>query len=150
RPITTLLPIVLTLILLPPIALASPPDPSWVAGFYDGADGDDIVSLVYETSAVNAPTPSHLDPFPSLLDISSEGIVRNVAGGRFTRGPRSPPVLCPPEFAYVFNSLPPPPLRTEAPVTLPSTTKFRLSRCFDRPALRVSLELPPQANEKFM
>src|SRR5215467_7654306 len=43
------LPIVLVLILLPPLAFASPPDPSWVAGIYDGADADEIVRLVYET-----------------------------------------------------------------------------------------------------
>ena len=28
---------------LPPLAAASPPDPTWIAGFYDDADFDDIV-----------------------------------------------------------------------------------------------------------
>jgi len=87
------LPIILALILLPTIAFASPPDPSWVAGFYDGADADDIVSLVYDTSAADAAAPLHLGPPPSLLDISLEGIICNVTGRLFTRGPRSPPVL---------------------------------------------------------
>jgi len=36
---STLLSVILALILLPAIAFASPPDPSWIAGIYDGADG---------------------------------------------------------------------------------------------------------------
>ena len=96
---TTPLPIVFALILLPVIAFASPPDPSWAAGIFDGADGDDIVSLVYEISAASPATASHVGPLPCLLEISLARIVRNVAGGRFTGGPRSPPVLCFPEFA---------------------------------------------------
>jgi len=67
RAIFTSLPIVVALILLPTIAFASPPDPSWIAGIYDGADGDDIVSLVYETSAASAAAPSHVGPLPCLL-----------------------------------------------------------------------------------
>src|SRR5215470_2482539 len=70
--IAAALPIVLALLLLPPLAFASPPDPSWVAGFYDGADGDDVVSLVYETSAANAPGPSHVGLLHYLPGISPE------------------------------------------------------------------------------
>ena len=121
---TTRLPIVLALTLLPAMAFASPPDPSWVAGIFDGADGDDIVSLVYETCAASPATPSHLGPLPCLLEMSLDGIVRPLAGGRFTRIRLSPPVLCSPEFACVFTSLPPPQPDTEAPITLPSITTF--------------------------
>ena len=46
RTLSIYLPIVVTVAILPAIAFASPPDPSWIAGIYDGADGDDIVSLV--------------------------------------------------------------------------------------------------------
>ena len=46
RAISISLPIVLPLILLPVIAFAIPPVPSWIAGVFDGADADDIVSLV--------------------------------------------------------------------------------------------------------
>src|SRR5215831_208000 len=123
--------IALALMLLPPLAFASPPDPSWVAGFHDGADGDDIVSLVYETSAANQTAPSHLGPLPWLLEMLPDGVTRNVPDRHFTRGPRSPPVLCSPEFVPVFNALPPPTSFTEAPVTLPSLVKFRPSRCCD-------------------
>ena len=40
----------LVLLLLTPMAYASPPDPSWIAGLYDNADFDDVVLSV--TSAV--------------------------------------------------------------------------------------------------
>ena len=129
--IAAALPVVLALILLPPLAFASPPDPSWVAGFYDGADGDDIVSLIYDTSAANQTAPSHLGPLPCLLDMYLDGIVRHIPDRHFTRGPRSPPVLRSPEFVSVFNALPPPTSLMEAPVTLPSLVKFCPSRCCD-------------------
>jgi len=122
--ISAALPIVLALILLPTLAFASPPDPSWVAGFYDGADGDEVVSLVYETSAAYHTALSHLGPLPCLLEISFEGIVCNIPDRPFTRGPRSPPILRSREFGSVFTSLPPPAGFTEAPVTPPSLAKF--------------------------
>ena len=149
RAIATALPIVLALILLPPLAFASPPDPSWVAGFYDGADGDDIVSLVYETSAANAAAPPHLGPLPCMLKIFPEGIVRNVAASRFTHGPRSPPVPWSPEFAHVFISLPPPASGRETPITLPSITTFRRFCCGDLPALRAATGPLRQAQKQF-
>ena len=127
--IAAALPIVLVLILLPPLAFASPPDPSWVAGFYDGADGDDIVSLVYETSAANQTAPSHLGPLPCLLEVCLEGIARYVPDRHFTRGPRSPPVPRSPEFVSVFNSLPPPTSFSETPVTRSPLAKLCASRC---------------------
>ena len=127
--IAAALPIVLGLILLPLLAFASPPDPSWVAGIYDGADGDDIVSLVYETSGANQATPSHLGPLPCLLEVCLDGIARYVPDHHFTRGPRSPPILRLPEFVSVFSSLPPPASSTEAPVTGPSLAKFCPSGC---------------------
>src|SRR5215468_12365080 len=91
RAIAAALPIVLVLILLTALAFASPPDPCWVAGFYDGADGDDIVSLVYDTFAANQTAPLHLGPLACLLDIALEGLARTVPDRYFTRGPRSPP-----------------------------------------------------------
>jgi hypothetical protein len=46
RAFSIYLPIVFTLILLPAIAFASPPDPSWIRGVYDDADFDDVVCLI--------------------------------------------------------------------------------------------------------
>jgi len=122
RAISTSLPIVAALILLPAIAFANPPDPSWIAGIYDGADSDDIVTRVYETVAINTAAPTHIAPLPGVSDISLESIVGqaicaalalNVAlrtasdfhgfpGGCSTRGPRAPPHLYSPALAHGF------------------------------------------------
>jgi hypothetical protein len=95
RALSPFLPIIVALILLPAVAFPSPPDPSWIAGVYDGADGDDSVILsvilVYETAATNAAPPAKIDPLPRLPGISLESIVHGSPGGRFTRGPRAPP-----------------------------------------------------------
>jgi len=138
RAISISLPIVLALILLPVIALAIPVDPSWIAGIYDGADGDDIVSLVYDTSAANAAAPSHPGPLPCLLTMSLEDVGHNVIDRHFTRGPRSPPVLCSLECTHNFNSSPPPPSETDAFVSLPSITHFPCPRLNDFPVLCLS------------
>src|SRR6516165_5371856 len=106
--IAAALPVVLAVTLLPVIAFASPPDPSWIAGIYDGADGDDIVNLVYESSAGKTAAPSHVGPLPCLLEISLEGLVRSAPRQRAAPGPRRHPPRCSPEFASLFNSLPPP------------------------------------------
>src|SRR5262245_7487214 len=45
-PAGLLVAVVLILGVLPVLAYASPPDPSWIAGIYDGADYDDVVVLV--------------------------------------------------------------------------------------------------------
>src|SRR5215475_12434122 len=137
RALFTLLPIASALILLPAIAFASPPDPSWIAGIYDGADGDDIVSLVYETFAASAAVPSQVGPLPCLPGISFEGLVRSAPANRFTRGPRAPPARCSPEFASVFNSLPPPDSDTESSIALPLITAYRLFPYRDLPPLGV-------------
>src|SRR5262252_4098557 len=91
--IAAALPVVLALILLPPLAFASPPDPSWIAGFYDGADGDDIVSLVYETSASNAAAVSHVPPLSRLTEASFASIVHRGPSCQSSGSPRSPPTV---------------------------------------------------------
>jgi len=82
QPPAAFLPIIVALILLPAIAFASPPDPSWIAGIYDGADGDDIVSLVYETAAAHAAERLYIGPLPWLADITLQNIVRGICDGR--------------------------------------------------------------------
>ena len=44
RPLVLLL--LVCLFSLTPLAYASPPDPTWVDGFFDDADGDDIVTAI--------------------------------------------------------------------------------------------------------
>jgi hypothetical protein len=105
RTLSIYLPIFVTVILLPAIAFASPPDPSWIPGIYDGADGDDIVSLIYETAAAHAAERLHIGPLPWLADIPLENIVRGIGDGRFTRGPRAPPLRSSAVHAHVFSFL---------------------------------------------
>src|SRR5215831_14920388 len=113
RAIFTSIPIVVVLILLPAIAFASPPDQLWIAGIYDGADGDESVSLVYETAGVEA-TPTR--PVP-LLPRSSEILV--VSSPSSVHGPvacpstRAPPAAQAP-ISYSVHSGP------QFPATFPA------------------------------
>ena len=102
RAIYSVLPIVVTLMLLPTIAFAAPPDPWWIAGIYDGGDSDDIVTLVYETSASNAAAVSHVPPpLSSLTEASFASIVHRGPSCQSTGSPRSPPTVA---FSCLFNS----------------------------------------------
>ena len=44
--------VLLILPLLTPMAYASPPDPSWIHGLYDGGDFDDVVVLITSGAGV--------------------------------------------------------------------------------------------------
>jgi len=105
RAIFASLAIVVALILLPAIAFASPPDQLWIAGIYDGADGDDIVTLVYETAGVEA-TPTRTVP---LLPRSSEILLvsspSSVHGPSACPSTRAPPAAQDP-ISYSVRSCP--------------------------------------------
>jgi hypothetical protein len=97
---------IVALILCPSIAFASPPDPSWIAGIYDGADGDDVVSLVYDTAAAHAADGSHITTRPCPKEHALESSARGVASHRFARKPRAPPVPGSAIFARVLRCSP--------------------------------------------
>ena len=59
-----LLPVLLALV---PLAHASPPDQTWLAGFYDDADFDDVVMAVVSATAV---VSSILPVSPKPADVS--------------------------------------------------------------------------------
>ena len=109
RTISTL-PVVVALMLLPTAAFASPPDPSWIAGVYDGSDGDDIVTLVCETTAANTTARPHLVSFPCRPDVWLKSAVP-CSPGRLARSSRSPPLVlcgvcsCPPASAISAQRL---------------------------------------------
>src|SRR6266403_2431406 len=58
--------------LLAPLAHASPPDPAWIAGFWDNADYDDVVLLV--TSAVGT-----ADSRPPYVTVSAPVVIASVS-----------------------------------------------------------------------
>jgi len=53
--------ILLSVVALTPLAYASPPDPSWIRGVYDGGDFDDVVVMLTGGTGV-------VEPFP-LMDV---------------------------------------------------------------------------------
>ncbi len=72
RRVTLSVPLVLLLVVLgalTPLAYATPPDPSWVRGLWDGADLDDIVVLI--TSGVGIVDAEPLVLFPVLACAAS-------------------------------------------------------------------------------
>jgi len=128
---TAFLPTIVALTLLPAIAFASPPDPSWIAGIYDGADGDDIVSLVYDSAVAHAAQRSHITPLPRLAKVVFENIPCGVPGDRFSHGSRAPPVQGSAVVAPIFPSLPgcaSTASGTDPPVTRASLTTLCLPR----------------------
>ena len=97
----TLLAVVLVLILLPVIAFASPLDPFWIAGIYDGADGDDIVMLVYDTPATSAPAPSPMLRLPCPRGISTTKLIVTLSDSQCAQGSRAHPATCSPVSTHV-------------------------------------------------
>jgi hypothetical protein len=58
------------LTVLTPLAHSSPPDPTWIAGIYDGDDFDDvIVSVTSVTSTVDAGPLAGLEPGQVVLGL---------------------------------------------------------------------------------
>ncbi len=53
RELTVLL--ALVVLWAPAVAASSVPDPTWIGGLYDGADGDELVALVWDQSPAIAP-----------------------------------------------------------------------------------------------
>src|SRR5215469_11431397 len=84
-----LLLVVAAVILVPAIAFASTPDPFWLEGVYDDADGDDLLSLVDDIVATEAACLPHTSP-PHLYKAAfalRPSMTSSHAANRFTRGP---------------------------------------------------------------
>jgi hypothetical protein len=85
--------ILLGVVALTPLAYASPPDPSWIRGLYDGGDFDDIVVLLTGGTGIVEPFPLHA-VCPRLVAagsaLSTDDGVRPSACPSFKR-PRGPP-----------------------------------------------------------
>ena len=101
RTIFASLAIVVALILLPAIAFDSPPDQLWIAGIYDGADGDEIVTLVYEITGVEVAWPRHLPLLPRSSEILLVSCPSSVHGAADCPSSRSPPAAQAPIFYSV-------------------------------------------------
>src|SRR5213594_2560454 len=79
---------------LTPLAYADPPDPTWVTGFWDDDDFDDVVGYVTSaTGWIPAPVAYDLRPvgFPEIL----KPVTLHAAGSvsRSASSPRAPPAV---------------------------------------------------------
>ena len=54
-----------------PLAHASPPDQTWIGGFYDDADYDDVVLLVTSIAGAVAAAPPAAPPSPVVIVLPS-------------------------------------------------------------------------------
>ena len=70
---------------------ASPPDPVWIEGLYDAADGDDVVSQLSETvGSVEADTDKSLSPPQASLH--SPPLQQSASNPLLLQVERGPPV----------------------------------------------------------
>jgi hypothetical protein len=86
--------LVASILTLTPLAYADPPDPTWVTGFWDDDDFDDVVG--YITSAAGwLPAPVACDLRPAVLPTAPRPVASQVAASapRPTSRPRAPPTL---------------------------------------------------------
>ena len=97
--------VALALAVLPTLAAASPPDPAWIGGIYDAADGDEIVTLIGDQAgslgvvgyAICQPLP-----LPQALHEMGSCTAQGFSRQRLSRGPptgsctsiAAPPLLC--------------------------------------------------------
>lgn len=82
--------VVMALVLHSGLAFASPSDPTWIAGFYDGDDGDDIVILIGDemlSDGVSVPLIPPPGKLPDSLLGPSRGDIQALHARQQTRGP---------------------------------------------------------------
>lgn len=84
---------VVALLGLVPLAYASPPDPSWIAGLYDNADYDDAVLAATSVAGVVADEAlAVVHPFPpSPWRMTSPDATGSPSVPAATSDPRAPP-----------------------------------------------------------
>ena len=88
-----LLALVPALVVLTPLAYASPPDPVWVEGFFDDYDHDDVVVFITSAGAVVDAFPlDHERTAPAPADPVSQGDEPPAQDRTFSGStPRAPP-----------------------------------------------------------
>lgn len=86
--------LVVCLLTLAPLAQASPPDPTWIGGFYDDDDHDDVVIAVTSSVATTqGPSVAPGEPFVVVVDVlaadTKSSAVAAVVAAPQTRAPPS-------------------------------------------------------------
>ncbi len=76
------------------LAYASPPDPTWIQGFYDDGDSDDVIFLITFCSAAAMPVLSaDVDLMPTVAPLASPTLQSLVARAVLPLQSRAPPAL---------------------------------------------------------
>jgi hypothetical protein len=93
RPTLFLIPVAL-LVVLTPLAFASPPDPSWIRGIYDDADFDDVIVFLTSGGGVVEPSSSDVVPWQvAVADVFQAAEEPRSAPALYSKPPRAPPAL---------------------------------------------------------
>jgi hypothetical protein len=82
---------------LPTAAFADPPDPTWIAGYWDDDDFDNAVILITRASAIDDPSPVDARP-PLWIPIAQVDLPERELSPtppRAAASPRAPPVSSP-------------------------------------------------------
>ena len=81
-------------VFLPPLASATPPDPIWIAGFYDDDDFDDVVIDIGRLAGVSDwSVPPDFALKCDLQPVALPGVRLVISSTRFTLQDRSPPIF---------------------------------------------------------
>lgn len=93
RRLPTVLLLLGALVALTPLAYASPPDPTWIAGLYDDADYDDVVLAVTSTAgALEAAPLGQLAPIATAIGtVAPAGPTRGAGPSLRASQIRAPP-----------------------------------------------------------
>jgi len=100
--------VAMVLALIPVLAAASPPDPAWIGGIYDAADGDEIVTMIGDQAGSHGVAGYAICrplPLPQALHEMDSCTAQGFSRQRLIRGP--PPGSC--------TSIAAPPLRCAGP-----------------------------------
>jgi hypothetical protein len=62
--------LLLAVLVIVPLALASPADPVWIAGFYDAGDPDEVEAVATEMFAITAPGDIGFMPAKLVLTVA--------------------------------------------------------------------------------
>ena len=78
---------------LAPLAYATPPDPTWIAGVWDDGDHDDVIFRITSDGAIAPQLASHARPVHAVVDDLPQTNERpGHAQARSSPPPRAPPV----------------------------------------------------------
>src|SRR5260370_20963022 len=98
-----LLVLVGVLVSVTPLAYTSPPDPSWIAGIYDGGDFDDVVVFIVSAAALGEPVVSaNARPVPIVIGGAPQACEMPIPTPAFPSIPVPGPPFSSPSCSHQF------------------------------------------------